>query len=156
MESQRNTKKRIALGSIDQAAKSSFNKCSTEGRDKSSQCLNCPQNSKQSCQNDLSLTERNVNNSLTDKHFHPWKFGTINIRSGKEKFEGAKIYAITKEVAKTNLDFCCLQEVRYRGTGRNIIELDSGQKYEFLWCGQNKRRDKGVGFFDKTGQTNQL
>ena len=39
--------------------------------------------------------------------------------------------------------------MRYRGTGRNIIELDSGQKYEFLWCGQNKRRDKGVGFLIK-------
>ena len=48
-----------------------------------------------------------------------------------------------------NLDFCCLQEVRHRGTGRNIIELNSGQKYEFLWCGQKKRRDKGVGFLIK-------
>ena len=32
--------------------------------------------------------------------FHLWKLGTVNIRTGKEKSEGAKMYAITKEVAR--------------------------------------------------------
>ena len=32
--------------------------------------------------------------------FHEWKFGTLNIRSGKEKLEGARMYEITKEVVK--------------------------------------------------------
>ena len=47
------------------------------------------------------------------KHFHSWNFGTINIRSGKEKSEGSNLYMITKEVAEAKLLFCCLQEVRF-------------------------------------------
>ena len=31
--------------------------------------------------------------------------------------------------------FCCLQEVKYRNIGKKIVELDSGEKYEFHWCG---------------------
>ena len=70
--------------------------------------------------------------------FHNWEFGTINIRSGKEKFEGAKMYMIATEVARANLSFCALQEVRHRNTGDKIIELNSGKKYRFFWCGQKK------------------
>lgn len=37
--------------------------------------------------------------------FNTWSFGTINIRSGKEKDEGAKIYLKTKEVANAGFKF---------------------------------------------------
>ena len=77
--------------------------------------------------------------------FHEWKFGTLNIRSGKEKLEGARMYEITKEVARANLTFCILQEVRHRNTGKKVIELNNGERYNFLWCGKKKRRDAGVG-----------
>ena len=63
--------------------------------------------------------------------FKTWKFGTVNIRSGKEKDQGGKIYAITKQVAKLKLSFCCLQEVKSHYSGSKVIELDSGEKYEF-------------------------
>ena len=63
----------------------------------------------------------------------------------KRKLEGARMYEITKEVARANLSFCVLQEVRHRNTGKKVIELDSGEHYSFLWCGKKKRRDAGVG-----------
>ena len=36
--------------------------------------------------------------------FHHWCFGTVNIRSGKERDEGAKIYAVVEAIneAKTH------------------------------------------------------
>ena len=77
--------------------------------------------------------------------FQKWKFGTINIRSGKEKDEGAKIYAVAKEVARAGLMFCCLQEVKYRNMGSKLIQLDTGEKFELHWCGQKRRREAGVG-----------
>ena len=88
------------------------------------------------------IKHKNDGNKLS---FHEWKFGTINIRSGKEKQEGAKMYMIAKEVAKLNLTFCVLQEVRHRNVGSKIIELNTGEKFQFYWCGQKKRRDFGVG-----------
>ena len=81
--------------------------------------------------------------------FKTWKFGTINIRSGKEKGQGDKIYAITKQIAKLKLSFCSLQEVKYRNSGSKLIELDSGEKYEFHWIGMKKRREHGVGVLIK-------
>ena len=52
---------------------------------------------------------------------------------------------IAKQVAKEKLLFCCLQEVRYRNSGKKIINLDSGESFIFFWFGQKKRRDAGVG-----------
>jgi exonuclease III len=53
---------------------------------------------------------------------------------------------VAKQVAQANILFCCLQEVRYRNTGKKIINLDTGESFYFFWCGQKKRRDdKGVG-----------
>ena len=69
------------------------------------------------------------------------------MRSGH--IPSAKIYSITKEVARAGLSFCCLQEVKYRNSGRKLIELDSGEKYEFHWCGMKKRRTAGVGILIK-------
>ena len=81
---------------------------------------------------------------------YKWKFGTLNIRSGKEKLEGARIYGITKQIAQENLTFCCLIEVKYRNSGKKIIELNTGQKFNFFWCGQKKRRAAGVGLIIKS------
>jgi len=62
----------------------------------------------------------------TNSLFFDWSFGSINIRTGKEKSEGARIYMITKEIARKKLLFCSLQEVRYRNNGHKVISLDSG------------------------------
>ena len=71
--------------------------------------------------------------------FFTWNFGTINIRSGKEKSEGSKLYMVAKEAARANLLICCLQEVKYRNDGKKLITLDSGENiYSF---GVVKRRD---------------
>ena len=82
--------------------------------------------------------------------FHTWDFGTLNIRSGKEKLDGARMYMIAKETARANLSFCCLQEVRHRNTGKKLIQLDTGEQFVFYWCGQKKRRDAGVGILVKS------
>ena len=86
--------------------------------------------------------------------FRTWSFGTIKIRTGKEKDEGAKTYAVAKEkdegaktyavakeIARAGLTFCCLQEIRYRNTGNKLIRLNTGEEFEFHWCGQKRRRD---------------
>ena len=56
---------------------------------------------------------------------------------------------ITKQVAQARLSICCLQEVRHRNTGNKIIRLDTGEQYVFIWCGQKRRRDAGVGILIK-------
>ena len=48
-----------------------------------------------------------------------------------------------------DLTLCCIQEVRYRNQGHKIIETDTGDKYEFIWCGPKKCRDAGVGIVIK-------
>ena len=68
-------------------------------------------------------------------NFKTWKFGTLNIRSGTEKDDGAKIYSIAKEIAKSKLAFCCLQEVRWRDVGSKIIRLDTGEEFGLVWFG---------------------
>ena len=87
--------------------------------------------------------------SMKINHFKKWKLGTINIRSGKEKSYGSKIYRIAKEVARAGLSICCLQEVRYRNIGDKIIALNTGEKFRFMWCGMKKRREAGVGLMVK-------
>ena len=42
------------------------------------------------------------------------------------------MYMIATEVARVNLSFCTLQEVRHRNTGDKIIELNSGKKIDFF------------------------
>ena len=85
-------------------------------------------------------------NKTKEIAFKTWKFGTINIRSGKERDEGAKIYSICKEISKAGLSICCLQEVKYRNTESKMIRLKTGEEFEFHWCGMKKRREAGVGF----------
>ena len=84
-------------------------------------------------------------------HFKVWKFGTINIRTGDEKSEGAKMYMVANEIDKAGLTFCCLQEVRHRGTNKKLIRLQNGNQFVFMWCGKKKRRDAGVGILIRVG-----
>ena len=81
--------------------------------------------------------QRNLSN-----HFKVWKFGTINIRTGDEKSEGAKMYIIAKEMDKAGLTFCCLQEVRHRGKNKKVIELNNGNQFVFMWCGKKKKEKR--------------
>ena len=84
-----------------------------------------------------------------NRSYRSWRFGTVNIRSGKEKDEGSKIYTIAKQVAQLGLTFCCLQEVKYRNKGNKVVELDTGEKFEYHWYGMKKRRTAGVGILIK-------
>ena len=50
------------------------------------------------------VNEKNEGASLNNVYStHNWKYGTINIRTGKEADGGAKIYAVAKQVAQANL-----------------------------------------------------
>ena len=93
---------------------------------------------------------RKNKNIIRTRNFKTWSFGTINIRSGTEKDDGAKIYAIAKELVRYDLAFCCLQEVRWRGVGAKIIQLDTGETFEFHWSGYKKKRQAGVGILIRT------
>ena len=59
---------------------------------------------------------------------------------------------IAKEVSRQNLIFCCLQEVKYRNSGKILIGLDTGEKFEFHWCSMKKRREAGVGILIRVDQ----
>ena len=59
------------------------------------------------------------------------------------------MYAVAKEVDRSGLSICCLQEVRYRNSGKRRIGVDSGAEYDFIWSGPKRRRDAGVGFLVK-------
>lgn len=92
---------------------------------------------------------RKIKNSAKNISYKTWEFGTVNIRSGKEKLEGARMYMVAKEIERQNLLFCAIQEVKHRNAGDKMIHLDTGTKYRFIWCGKKKRRDAGVGILVK-------
>ena len=76
-------------------------------------------------------SDKKTTKTKVPKKFHQyrnWSFGTLNIRTGKENDDGAKIYSIAKEMSKTDLHFLLLQEVRWKGVGSKLIELDTGDK----------------------------
>lgn len=114
---------------------------------KTSKKSNKPKTAKKSNKPEKSNKPKKSNKSkkFRIKNFKSWSFGTINIQSGHEKNEGAKIYSVAKEVAKANLAFCCLQEVRWRNTGSKIITLNTGERFEFHWAGYKKKREAGTG-----------
>ena len=94
------------------------------------------------------VKENSINQSNKGLLFN-WKIGTINIRTGREQSEGARMYMVTKQVASLGLLVCSLQEVRHRNSGKKIINLDTGESYIFFWSGPKKRRDAGVGVLIK-------
>ena len=59
------------------------------------------------------------------------------------------MYEITKEIARSEITLCCLQEVRYLNYGSKLIRLNNGENFKFIWCGKKKRRELGVGFLIK-------
>ena len=111
MESLRNAKKRSTLGQTDQANSTQKNGASAVDTDSRRTLCGMLRSTMVPAQ------QYNVSEIEFSKHFHSWRCGTLNIRSGKEKQEGAKMYSVTKEISKAGLSFCCLQEVRYRGSG---------------------------------------
>ena len=94
---------------------------------------------------------KNSGKNYSEKYplYFKWKFGTINIRTGKEQSDGARLYMVAKQVADADLHICSLQEVRFRNSGKKIINLDSGETYVFFWSGPKQRRDAGVGILIK-------
>ena len=168
MESAWHTKKRPSLGENCQA---DINLENYDGYERETRNTHSPEYLiKESISNNDCIQDNNItfNNSISNqnsngKHkdttnktniriqklFQTWSFGTVNIRSGKEKEEGAKIYAVAKEINRAGVVFCCLQEVRYRNNGNKLIQLDTGESYEFHWSGQKRRRDAGVGILIK-------
>ena len=96
---------------------------------------------------DFNVEPRHLYN--THKGFYQWKIGTLNIRTGKEKSEGARMYTIVKEIARLKLSICCIQEVRHRNYGEKMIRLNTGECYKFYWSGMKKRREYGVGILVK-------
>ena len=136
MESKRNAKKRIGNKTVHENKTSDDNSTTTI-------ISNTHESKKKTiyAENKNLIIERIQEKSI----FKSWSFGTINIRSGKEREEGAKIYSVAKEVCNSGLLFCCLQEVKHLNTGKKLISLDNGKRYEFHWCGMKKKREAGVG-----------
>jgi len=77
------------------------------------------------------------------------KIGSVNIQSGKEMLGGSKMYTVCREISERNIHICGLQEVRYRNSGKKVIDLDNGESYTFMWSGPKKRRLAGVGLLIK-------
>ena len=148
MESERRSKKRLALGEVRQAGTSVKRINIFSNVNNVSKVSKRQQNTNEDDLNIVAEKSFNLVKNPTNL-FRTWGFGTINIRTGKEKDEGAKIYAVAKEIARAGLTFCCLQEVRYRNTGNKLIRLDTGEEFKFHWCGQKRRRDAGVGIMIK-------
>ena len=76
---------------------------------------------------------------------HKWKFGTINVRTGRED---SKLNNIIKEIDKANLSICAIQELRRLSTGSACISSTLNGKttdYEIYWKGHTSKRIHGVG-----------
>jgi hypothetical protein len=43
---------------------------------------------------------------------HTWKLGTINIKSGREKEGGWRMFSVAKEIDKLGIIVCGIQEER--------------------------------------------
>ena len=112
----------------------------------------------------LFRAELSKNEQKNFKHKNPktfidyklWSFGTLNIRTIKENDGGAKIYSVAKEMSKTDMQFLLLQEVRWRGTGNKLIELDTGEKFEFHWSGYKRKPEAGVGILIRSDKNIQI
>ena len=85
-----------------------------------------------------------VKNPQKAKCQHCWKLGMVNIRTGSEKDQGAKIYALAKECETAGLTLVGLQEVKWKDEGCREIVLDNGSKYMFYWHGHQRKPEAGV------------
>ena len=95
------------------------------------------------------MAKHNKKKNLQRK-FKKWSFGTVNIRTDSDKIEQeAKLYDKMKQINKSGVIFCGLQEVRRTGSGHKLVELDTGEKYDFYWSGFKQKREHGVGILIK-------
>ena len=74
------------------------------------------------------------------KNFHQWKAGTINIRTGSEDW---RLEEAVRQIDRSGLTICALQEVRKLEQGNTIIKV-ANSKYEIHWCGRKRLRRDGV------------
>ena len=77
-------------------------------------------------------------------HFHQWRIGTVNIRTGKDDI---KLENCISEIAKANLSVCAFQEVRRLNSNSVKIDTnvnDKNFKYELYWSGYSTKRQHGV------------
>jgi exonuclease III len=70
--------------------------------------------------------------------FHQWKLATINISTGSDDW---RLEEAVRQISRSGLSICALQEVRRLEKGNTIIEFD-GYKYE--WNGPKRLRQQGV------------
>ena len=52
--------------------------------------------------------------------------------------------------------FLLLQEVCWRGTGNKLIELNTGEEFEFHWRGYNRKHEAGVGILIRSNKNIQI
>ena len=105
------------------------------------------QNSKGNHASSQLISQVNTCNNVSNvyKPFQSWKLGTINIRSGKQKDQRAKVYSTAKEIDRLKLELCCLQKWNTKTAARNwynwIVEKDTNS----TGAGIKKKRTAGVG-----------
>lgn len=56
-------------------------------------------------------SQKNDKSQNTKKfnQYRKWSSGTLNIRTGKQNDDGAKMHSVAKEMSKTDLQFLLLQ-----------------------------------------------
>jgi len=102
MESPWESKKRLKPQEVQQG-KTQRSQPINEGEDLHTYIPQNPGNKNKS----INTNQRHIKLCIPNT-FYPWKFGTINIRTGNEKDDGYKMYSIAKEAAKAKLQVCCL------------------------------------------------
>ena len=92
---------------------------------------------------------KRLKNPKKFKQYKKWSFVILNKSAGAEEDDGAKIYSIVKQLAKSDKQFLLLREFPWKNTGSKIIQPNIGEKCEFHWCGYQKKREAGVGVLIK-------
>ena len=80
-----------------------------------------------------------------------WRFGTANIRSGKQKYGGEKMYKVAYEASRGKIDILSLQEVRWKSMGSKLISLNNIDAFKFFWCGPDDKHSSDVGILVRLG-----
>ena len=92
---------------------------------------------------------KSLKNPKKCKQYKKWSFAILNKSTGAEKDNGANMYSVVKQLAKSDKQFLLLQEFPWKNTGSKIIQPNIGEKCEFHWCGYQKKREAGVGVLIK-------
>jgi hypothetical protein len=84
-----------------------------------------------------------VGRPLNRRSVERLRFGSLNVGTMK-----GRSGEIAECVGRRNLDFCCLQETKWKGQGARFLEGDrEGNRYKFFWvgCKEDKKGNAGVG-----------